>query len=97
MTAPSLADLQGSQVHAVLARLRQKEPVAWVPALGAWLVTRRDLALAAMRADRPYRSALTEPQALAELHHCAGSQFDPHVVRAFTAVVREPAADRAAA
>ena len=49
MTAPSLADLQGPQVHAVLARLRESEPVAWVPALGAWLVTRRDLALAAMR------------------------------------------------
>jgi cytochrome P450 len=49
VTAPSLADLQGPQVHAVLARLRESEPVAWVPALGAWLVTRRDLALAAMR------------------------------------------------
>jgi cytochrome P450 len=35
--------------HPVLARLRETEPVAWVPALGAWLVTRRDLALAAMR------------------------------------------------
>ena len=50
-----------------------------------------------MRADRPYRSALTEPQALAELHWGAGSQFDPNVVRAFTAVVRAPVADRAAA
>jgi two-component system cell cycle response regulator len=54
-------------------------------------------AWAAMRADRPYRRALTEPQALAELHRCAGSQFDPNVVRAFTAVVRAPVADRAAA
>ena len=35
--------------HPALARLRAEEPVAWVPALGAWLVTRRDLALAAMR------------------------------------------------
>jgi cytochrome P450 len=35
--------------HPALARLRATEPVAWVPALGAWLVTRRDLALAAMR------------------------------------------------
>src|SRR4051812_15363121 len=35
--------------HPVLARLRATEPVAWVPALGAWLVTRRDLALEAMR------------------------------------------------
>ena len=54
-------------------------------------------AWAAMRADRSYRRALTEAQSLAELHRCAGSQFDPHVVRAFTAVVRAPAADRAAA
>ncbi|HYN52815.1 MAG TPA: cytochrome P450 [Thermoleophilaceae bacterium] len=35
--------------HPVLARLREREPVSWLPALGAWLVTRRDLALEAMR------------------------------------------------
>ncbi|HEY1594255.1 MAG TPA: cytochrome P450, partial [Thermoleophilaceae bacterium] len=35
--------------HPLLARLRETEPVAWVPALGGWLVTRRDLALAVMR------------------------------------------------
>jgi cytochrome P450 len=35
--------------HPVLARLREQEPVSWVPALGGWLVTRHDLALAAMR------------------------------------------------
>jgi cytochrome P450 len=35
--------------HPVLARLREHEPVAWVPALGAWVVTRRDLALQVMR------------------------------------------------
>jgi cytochrome P450 len=35
--------------HPALARLRATEPVAWVPALSGWLVTRRDLALAAMR------------------------------------------------
>ncbi len=33
----------------VLAELRRTEPVSWVPAIGAWLVTRRDLAIAAMR------------------------------------------------
>lgn len=31
-----------------LARLREHEPVSWVPALNAWWVTRRDLALEAM-------------------------------------------------
>ena len=35
--------------HPLLARLREHEPVSWLPALGGWLVTRRDLALAAMR------------------------------------------------
>lgn len=35
--------------HPLLARLREHEPVSWLPALGGWLVTRRDLALQAMR------------------------------------------------
>jgi cytochrome P450 len=35
--------------HPLLARLRAHEPVSWLPALGAWLVTRRDLAMQAMR------------------------------------------------
>jgi cytochrome P450 len=35
--------------HPVLARLREHEPVSWLPALDGWLVTRRDLALAVMR------------------------------------------------
>lgn len=34
--------------HAQLARLRAQEPVSWVPAIGGWLVTRYDLALAVM-------------------------------------------------
>lgn len=34
--------------HPVLARLRAEHPVAWVPALGMWLVTSRALAMAAM-------------------------------------------------
>lgn len=40
--------------HPTLARLRQGEPVSWLPALGGWLVTRRDLALRVMRDDRTY-------------------------------------------
>jgi cytochrome P450 len=35
--------------HPLLARLRESEPVSWLPALSAWLITRRDLALQAMR------------------------------------------------
>jgi cytochrome P450 len=35
--------------HPLLARLREHEPVSWLPALDGWLVTRRDLALQVMR------------------------------------------------
>jgi cytochrome P450 len=35
--------------HPVLARLRETEPVSWLPALDGWLVTRRDLALQVTR------------------------------------------------
>ena len=45
------ADLEQLELdpHPLLARLREHEPVSWLPALGGWLVTRRDLALQAMR------------------------------------------------
>jgi len=33
----------------VLARLREQEPVSWLPVLDGWLVTRRDLAMGVMR------------------------------------------------
>ncbi len=35
----------------MLARLREREPVSWLPAIGGWLVTGRDAAIAAMRDD----------------------------------------------
>jgi cytochrome P450 len=44
----TLAELS-SDPHARLALLRAREPVSWLPALGGWLVTRRDLALEVMR------------------------------------------------
>jgi HD-GYP domain-containing protein (c-di-GMP phosphodiesterase class II) len=40
-------------------------------------------AFEAMTADRPYRKALSQEQALAELRKFAGVQFDPEVVDAF--------------
>jgi diguanylate cyclase (GGDEF)-like protein len=44
----------------------------------------------ALVSDRPYRSALPLEEALAELEYCAGSQFDPDVVAALVACVRNP-------
>jgi cytochrome P450 len=46
--AVTLGDLDG-EVHPVLARLREVEPVSWLPALGGWLVTSRELALRVLR------------------------------------------------
>jgi cytochrome P450 len=46
--AVTLADLDGD-LHPALHRLRTREPVSWLPVLGAWLVTRRDLALRVLR------------------------------------------------
>ncbi len=48
----------------ILARLRQDEPVAWVPALRMWLVTRWD-DVQAMEDDPGTFSAATEPSFLA--------------------------------
>jgi hypothetical protein len=42
--------------HPHLARLRDREPVWWLPAIGGWLVTRRDLGVRVMRdTGRLYR------------------------------------------
>lgn len=50
---PLGADLTLGQLdtdpHGPLARLRAAEPCSWIPALGGWLVTRRDLAIEVMR------------------------------------------------
>lgn len=43
----------------------------------------------AMTSNRPYRQALPLASALAEVRECAGSQFDPVVVRAFLAAWAE--------
>lgn len=49
--------------------------------LGARILAVAD-AYEAMTADRPYRKALSDEQAVAELKRCAGTQFDPVVVEA---------------
>ncbi|MEA2419480.1 MAG: hypothetical protein QOE60_1686 [Thermoleophilaceae bacterium] len=54
--------------------------------LGARVVAVCD-AFDAMTTNRPYRNRIGEPAALAELHRCAGTQFDPIVVEAFASVL----------
>ncbi|MFJ5262449.1 cytochrome P450 [Streptomyces sp. NPDC088387] len=51
--ATGLAELTRDP-HARLAVLRAREPVSWLPELGGWLVTRRDLALGVMRDAATY-------------------------------------------
>jgi HD-GYP domain-containing protein (c-di-GMP phosphodiesterase class II) len=43
----------------------------------------------AMVSKRPYRSARTSAAAVSELREKAGAQFDPRVVKAFEAVLRD--------
>ena len=52
-------------------------------------------AFSAMTTDRPYRKARSVEEACAELERCAGTQFDPRVVRLFVEEVRETAPDEA--
>jgi cytochrome P450 len=46
--AVTMADLDG-ELHPLLHRLRAREPVSWLPALGGWLVTSRELSLRVLR------------------------------------------------
>jgi cytochrome P450 len=46
--------------HPVLARMRAREPVSWLPALNGWLVTRYDDAVAVMR--DPHRFTVADPR-----------------------------------
>ena len=46
-------------------------------------------AFSAMTLDRPYHRAISEHEALHELERCAGTQFDPAMVRSFVALQRD--------
>lgn len=54
--------------------------------LGARIIAVCD-AYDAMTSHRPYRRAKTPAEALLELQRCAGSQFDPEVVKAFARII----------
>jgi putative nucleotidyltransferase with HDIG domain len=43
----------------------------------------------AMTTDRPYRKALTEEEALKEIAHCSGTQFDPDIAEVFIRMIRQ--------
>jgi diguanylate cyclase (GGDEF)-like protein len=67
--------------------------------LGARIIAVCD-AYDAMTTTRPYREAMSEADAMAELRRCAGHQFDPRVVAAFeraTGRERDGAEERLAA
>jgi cytochrome P450 len=51
--AVTMHDLDG-ELHPLLRRLCEREPVSWLPVLGGWLVTRRDLALRVLRDTRTF-------------------------------------------
>lgn len=53
-------------------------------------------AFSAMTADRPYQEARPVEEACTELEQCAGTQFDPQVVRLFVEAVRQQTGDREA-
>jgi cytochrome P450 len=52
--AAATIDELEAEPYALLADLREREPVSWLPALGGWLVTRREEALIAMRDARAF-------------------------------------------
>jgi HD-GYP domain-containing protein (c-di-GMP phosphodiesterase class II) len=57
--------------------------------LVARIVAVADAYAAMTTGDRPYRPALTPAEAEAEIARCAGTQFDPEVVRALLAVLAD--------
>jgi two-component system, cell cycle response regulator len=63
--------------------------------LGARVIAVCD-AFDAMTSDRPYRTRIDAASALDELHRCAGAQFDPRVVQAFSRILDRDAAVPAA-
>jgi diguanylate cyclase (GGDEF)-like protein len=62
--------------------------------LGSRIIFAAD-AFDTMTSARPYKAAASSAEALAELHRCANSQFDPVVIDALDAAVRASATEAA--
>lgn len=58
--------------------------------LGSRLITVAD-SYDALTTNRPYRTARSRAEAIAELHRCSGTQFDAPVVNAFCAFLEQTA------
>lgn len=56
--------------------------------LGARIIAVAD-AFESMTSDRPYRKALPQQEAFAELRFCSGKQFDPEIVKVFMKLAEE--------
>jgi HD-GYP domain-containing protein (c-di-GMP phosphodiesterase class II) len=69
-------------------RLRGEE----IP-LGSRIITVAD-SYDALTTNRPYRAALPQSEALAELIRCCGAQFDPQVVNAFCEALQREAIEK---
>jgi putative nucleotidyltransferase with HDIG domain len=55
--------------------------------LGARILCVAD-AFDAMLSERPYSKSMSVNDAIAELEHCSGTQFDPKIVKAFIEVIK---------
>ena len=42
--------------YPLFARLREREPVTWAPAVGQWLITSRDIAMEVLRDHERFRT-----------------------------------------
>jgi putative nucleotidyltransferase with HDIG domain len=95
----SVGDVLSEAVPLVLAHHEHfapsdvKENACDSPPLGARIIAVAD-SYDAMVTDRPYRAGMQPWKALEELDRCAGTQFDPEVVKHFKLVLSQQSISR---